>query len=195
MLCGLYQRQLCRGLWTGVVGGSFPVLKVMAMDMTKREVSLFLGKSVRTIERLTSQGKLGANYRQGSNGEEAIYDSKQVRIFKEALEIGSGRVRPLVVHDTSAPSTDMARVNMSGLVVGDFADRLVGALESLRLPIKNAVPLADKLTLNLAEASALAGLSRGFLMDAIKGKKLKASKRGRGWNVKRSDLDVFVSKL
>jgi hypothetical protein len=167
----------------------------MAMDMTKREVSLFLGKSVRTIERLTSQGKLGANYRQGSNGEEAIYDSKQVRIFKEALEIGSGRVRPLVVHDTSAPSTDMARVNMSGLVVGDFADRLVGALESLRLPIKNAVPLADKLTLNLAEASALAGLSRGFLMDAIKGKKLKASKRGRGWNVKRSDLDVFVSKL
>ncbi len=195
MLCGLYLRQLCRGLWTGVVGGSFPVLEIVVMDMTKREVSLYLGKSVRTIERLTSQGKLGATYRQGSNGEEAVYDSDQVHIFKEALEIGSGRVRPLVVHDTSAPTTDMARVNMSGLVAGDFADRLLSALESLRLPVKEAVSLSDKLTLNLVEASALAGLSRGFLMDAIKGKKLKASKRGRGWNVKRSDLDAFVGKL
>jgi excisionase family DNA binding protein len=170
----------------------------MAMDMTKREVSLYLGKSVRTIERLTSQGKLGAAYRQGSNGEEAVYDSEQVRTLKEALEIGSGRVRPLVVPDTSASTTNMARVNasgVSGLVAGDFAGRLLGALESLRLPVKDAVPLADKLTLNLAEASALAGLSKGFLMVAVKSKKLKAAKRGRGWNVKRSDLDIFVSKL
>jgi excisionase family DNA binding protein len=68
-------------------------------------------------------------------------------------------------------------------------------LESLKPDAKDSVPLADKLTLNLVEASALAGLSRGFLMDAIKGKKLKAAKRGRGWNVKRSDLDAFIAKV
>ncbi len=157
---------------------------------------MFLGKSVRTIERLTAQGKLGATYRPGTNGEEAIYDSDQVRSFKEALELASGRVvRPVVLPDTDV-TTDMARVNVSGVSgLGDFADRLVGALESLRLPVKGGVPLADKLTLNLAEASALAGLSRGFLMGAIRAKKLKGAKRGRGWNVKRSDLDAFVSKL
>ncbi len=174
------------------------MIEAAFMELTKREVSLFLAKSVRTIERLTSQGKLGATYRQGSNGEEAIYDSDQVRSFKEALEIGFGRVRPVVLRDSPVTTTDMARVNVagvSGLVVGDFVNRLVGALESLRFPAKDAAPLADKLTLNLTEASALAGLSRGFLMGAIKGRKLKAAKRGRGWNVKRSDLDVFVSKL
>jgi excisionase family DNA binding protein len=167
------------------------------MELTKREVSMFLGKSVRTIERLTAQGKLGATYRPGTNGEEAIYDADQVRSFKEALELASGRVvRPVVLPDTHVTTTDMARVNLSGVSgLGDFADRLVGALESLRLPVKGGVPLADKLTLNLAEASALAGLSRGFLMGAVKAKKLKAAKRGRGWNVKRSDLDAFVSKL
>ncbi len=168
------------------------------MEMNKREVAHFLGKSVRTIERFTAQGKLGAFYRLGTNGEEAIYEADQVRSFKEALEAGSGRLRPVVVRDTPVTTTDMARVNVagvSGLVAGDFVDRLVGALESLKPDAKDSVPLADKLTLNLVEASALAGLSRGFLMDAIKGKKLKAAKRGRGWNVKRSDLDAFIAKV
>jgi excisionase family DNA binding protein len=57
------------------------------------------------------------------------------------------------------------------------------------------VPVADKLLLKLDEASALTGLSRGILRQAIKDRKLKARIIGRGWRVKRDDLDVYVKKL
>jgi excisionase family DNA binding protein len=49
--------------------------------------------------------------------------------------------------------------------------------------------------LSLSDASYLSGLSRGFLRDAIKAKRLKAAKRGRGWNIKRIDLDIYIRKL
>ena len=55
--------------------------------------------------------------------------------------------------------------------------------------------LAAKLTITLSEASRLAGLSRNFLLDATHHKKLKATKRGRTWNMKLTDLDVYVKKL
>ena len=58
-----------------------------------------------------------------------------------------------------------------------------------------AVPLADNLTLNLQEAALLSGLARGHLREAITAKKLKARIIGRGFRVKRSDLDSYVAKL
>jgi excisionase family DNA binding protein len=51
------------------------------------------------------------------------------------------------------------------------------------------------LTLSLAEASQLSGLSRNHLRQAIEEKKLKARIIGRGWRVKRDDLDAYVRKL
>ncbi len=58
-----------------------------------------------------------------------------------------------------------------------------------------AVPLADKLTLSLVEASRLSGLSRNHLRAAIEAKKLKARIIGRGWTIKRDALDLYVRKL
>jgi excisionase family DNA binding protein len=55
--------------------------------------------------------------------------------------------------------------------------------------------LAHKLTLSLAEAAQLSGLSRNHLRAAIEEKKLKARIIGRGWRVKRSDLEAYVVKL
>ncbi len=57
------------------------------------------------------------------------------------------------------------------------------------------IPVADKLTLSLVEASQLSGLSRGHLREAIEAKKLKERIIGRGWRVKRDDLDSYVAKL
>jgi excisionase family DNA binding protein len=45
------------------------------------------------------------------------------------------------------------------------------------------------------EASQLSGLSRRILRQAIEEKKLKARIIGRGWRVKRADLDAYVMKL
>jgi excisionase family DNA binding protein len=56
------------------------------------------------------------------------------------------------------------------------------------------VPIADKLLLTIAEAQALTGLSREFLRDAINKGSLKAKVIGKGWRVKRSDLQEYVDK-
>jgi excisionase family DNA binding protein len=79
-------------------------------------------------------------------------------------------------------------------------ERLAAALEALR-PREQAaprVPIVDathKLTLSLAEAAALSGLPRKHLRLAIKGGDLASRKIGRGWRVKRADLEAFVAKL
>jgi excisionase family DNA binding protein len=49
--------------------------------------------------------------------------------------------------------------------------------------------------LTLKEASQLAGLSRDNLRGAIESKKLKGRIIGRGFKVKREDLEQYVRKL
>jgi excisionase family DNA binding protein len=49
--------------------------------------------------------------------------------------------------------------------------------------------------LTLPEASTLSNLSRGHLRDAIRGGRLKAKIIGRGWRVKRADLDLYIRTL
>ena len=70
-------------------------------------------------------------------------------------------------------------------------ERLITALESRR-PITD---LAVKLTLTLKETSRLSGLSQRFLLDTIHSKRLKAANQGRGWNIKRDDLNTYVNTL
>jgi excisionase family DNA binding protein len=80
-------------------------------------------------------------------------------------------------------------------------ERLAAALEALRpgaQPAARQVSIADaahKLLLSLPEAAALSGLSRNHLRQAIKEKNLKSRKIGRGWRIKRADLEAYVSKL
>jgi excisionase family DNA binding protein len=72
---------------------------------------------------------------------------------------------------------------------------LIAALEQAHAARTQPVPVFEKLTLSLAEASQLSGLSRNHLRQAIEEKKLKARIIGRGWRVKREDLEVYVKKL
>lgn len=73
----------------------------------------------------------------------------------------------------------------------DYEERFLVALEALG----NHTPAADKLLLNIADAQQLTGLSRLFLLGAIKEEKLKAQKIGRGWKIKRKDLDIYIDNL
>lgn len=82
----------------------------------------------------------------------------------------------------------------------EIGERLVAALEALRQ--SRAVPdcitvadIAHKLMLTLQEASALSNLSRAHLREAIRRGKLKAKIIGRGWRIKRTDLDTYVRAL
>jgi hypothetical protein len=58
-----------------------------------------------------------------------------------------------------------------------------------------SVRVSEKLLLNLNDCKLLTGLSEQNLRDAIKSEKLKAKIIGRGWKIKKQDLDDFVSNL
>jgi excisionase family DNA binding protein len=98
--------------------------------------------------------------------------------------------------DTSETTQALTPAQLS-----DLGERLIAALAALRplqLPAKPAPSIADlahKLMLTLPEAAALSNLSRNHLRQAIKSGSLKARKIGRGWRIKRADLDAYVSAL
>ncbi len=138
------------------------------------------------MQRYTTQGKISVEYRPGKTGAEAHYNEEELRRFKEQL--GSTIYQP-----AAAQIQALATIPNTNQIAG--ADRLATALEALQPPKKPTVAIESKLTLNLIEASALAGLSRRHLIEAIKEKKLKARKIGRGWRMKRTDLDSYIQKF
>ena len=84
----------------------------------------------------------------------------------------------------------------------DLVERLVLALEAMRdgdrpahAAALSAADLAHKLLLTIGEAAALSGLSRGHLLKAVRGGNLVAKKIGRGWRVRREDLEAYVRNL
>jgi excisionase family DNA binding protein len=80
---------------------------------------------------------------------------------------------------------------MSGMAVtpesNGIGARLLSALE--------AQTVGQKILLSLKDCRTLTGLSNGHLREAIHGGKLKGKIIGRGFKVKRADLDSYVSKL
>lgn len=62
-------------------------------------------------------------------------------------------------------------------------------------PQSVAVQVSEKLLLNITDCRLLTGLSNNFLRDAIKAGTLKAKSIGRGYKVKRQDLNEYVNNL
>ncbi len=171
--------------------------------MTKEEVAIFLECSPRQVERYTSAGKLGVKYEKGTTRKVPIYDRQEVEDFKAKLE--TPNYKPAIAAPEERPSTaiatrgDIALSSLSELVsIQETIERGFEMLAAAtgRAPA-SAVPISDKLMLSLKEASALAGIPRARLLVAIESGKLKASKDaiGRGWRVKRVDLELYVVKL
>jgi excisionase family DNA binding protein len=81
----------------------------------------------------------------------------------------------------------------------DSVERLIMALEAMRQQRPAAAaPLADiahKLMLTLQEGAALTGLSQRRLREAVRAGQLKAQIIGRGWRIKRTDLEDYVRDL
>lgn len=145
------------------------------------------------VERYSSEGRLGEiTYVRGRTGKQADYDAAAVDRLKAELEAPD---KPVTALATNTRET--------GLVVASEADRerFITALETIAAQGKpspaRAVPISDKLMLSLKEASALAGISRDRLLAATESGKLKASKDtiGRGWRIKRVDVELYVMKL
>jgi excisionase family DNA binding protein len=174
--------------------------------MNKPEAARYLGVSVRALERYTQQHKINVTYAKGKTKPTPVYDEEELKVFKAELE-GKLARRPAVEREIPPnPSTgeislarfggtsglDDARQWLS-LVVRETVSATLEGQGSGGAP--RGVPVFEKLTLSLIEASQLSGLSRNHLRQAIEDRKLKARIIGRGWRVKRDDLDTYVRKL
>jgi excisionase family DNA binding protein len=164
--------------------------------MNKQEAADFLNVSTRAVERYTAKGKLTPAYEKGRTGLAPVYSKAQLEELKAEME--AAPVRP-DKRDTSDKGDGNEKTTALALTrrreSSPALAELVAAIEQARMQAKPFAPLEAKLTLSLSEASALSGLSRGYLRQAIEDKKLKARIIGRGWRVKRDDLDAYVKKL
>lgn len=166
--------------------------------MNKEKAAEFLGVSIRTLQRYTAAGKVPARSVHTPHGHQAEYEREDLERLKAELTAAVPRyVRPTVTPDAGV-TPGAATTTALAPIQPNFAEKLTAALEALKeawKPAAPAVPLSEKLMLTLAEAAALSGLSKGYLRNAITDKQLKAQVIGKGWKVKRADLDKFIQKL
>ncbi len=177
--------------------------------MNKTEAAQYLECSPRAIERYVAAGKLKARYERGKTGNVLALDVEELERFKAELNaptfpnIAADNARQSPTADaTEAPTMSRAIVSLSKSqerVESDYS-AIVRLLEmaattgdkSRQAP---TVPTENKLLLTLAEAQALTGLSRQTLRAAIDDGSLSARQIGRGWKIKRGDLESYVEKL
>jgi excisionase family DNA binding protein len=162
---------------------------------TKKEAAEYLGISTRQLENYAKQGKLSVRYERGPTGDQAVYDEKELRQLRAELDTRRAP-RPAVVpeSDESHEQEPRSLARLSDVAPLAFLQQIAATIrEGQKAPASASV--GEKIMLTLADASALTSLSKGFLTDAIHKKKLRAQKLGRGWKIKRTDLDAFVKKL
>jgi len=172
--------------------------------MNKKQAAKFLRVSTRAIERYVAKGKLPIRYTRDKTGRQvAVFDENHVKKIKSELENLTGEQLTRKTADGPASTTPQngngklatrAAQLPTPTAMAAFADTLAASLQKHLQP-SDLVPIADRLTLSLSEASGLSGFSKDFLRQAIKAGGLSAAKRGRGWNIKRDDLDDYVKRL
>ncbi len=146
--------------------------------MNKKEVSEFLGVSTRLVEKYASEGRLGEiTYVRGKTGKQADYNRDAVEKLKQTLE---------------SPDTAIATKTPDARL---FVASLVEAMASREEVRSASVRVSEKLLLSVKDCRFLTGLSEQAIRDAIRDETLKSRVIGRGFKVKRTDLDEFISKL
>jgi excisionase family DNA binding protein len=157
--------------------------------MDKKTVAAALSITTRQVETYASQGRLGeVTYIRGRTGRQAVYDESEVERLKSELE-SPDRVLAL-----------MPRRDAAGLIAPEHRERFIAALEALTKGANRrgggfAASVGEKIILTLDDAAALTSLSKGSLREAIKAGQLKAKIIGRGYKIKRVDLNDFAAKL
>jgi excisionase family DNA binding protein len=170
--------------------------------MNKEQAAAALGITVRTLQRHMAAHRIGFAIRKTATGEEATFSAEEVARFKAQRDALTETVTPAanVSEVVRAPSQALEHVSNSQTIEA-LGRAIADALQATQTHANGTggavsiTDLAHKLTLSLMEASQLSGLSRGHLRDAIENRKLKARIIGRGWRVKRDDLEAYVKKL
>jgi excisionase family DNA binding protein len=162
--------------------------------MNKKEAAGILGVSIRLVEKYASEGRLGeVTYVRGKTGKQAEYNQDAVEKLKAVLE------SPDTQLTTNSPD---ARLFVAQLVEA-MASREQAHVEAIRGLLAGSseetrsasVRVSEKILLNLTDCRLLTGLSDATLRGAIREGKLAGKIVGRGFKIKRADLDRFINDL
>lgn len=171
--------------------------------MNKTDAAKYLECGLDNVQRLMKEGKIAFTYIKGKYGKEVDITQEELDRYKTEKESGVALLSVPVVAK-SPDSTNLSTLsspNIQGVNMVDFTssilrvfERVATGLEKLDKQNQSAL-LGVKLSLSLQDAATLSGYSKGFLLTAIKKDELKAAKRGKGWNIKRTDLEEWVKVL
>ncbi len=171
--------------------------------MNKEQAAEYLGITVRTLQRHMAANRI--SFRGGRDtGKEATFTADDLDRFKADQDALTATVSPVVspLSQPVSPAPQQAlQAAFPSQDIAPLGERLISVLEGLqsRAPANRASlsvsDIAQKIMLTLPEAALLTSLSRGHLRQAIEEKKLRARIIGRGWRVKREDLEAYVKKL
>jgi excisionase family DNA binding protein len=163
------------------------------MPMTKKEAADFLGVTVRAIEGYAAKGRLHPTYATGQRGKVAMFDDAELARLKEER----GQVVFTQPPSPEQPTQASPENTNTALVAPSDNERFLALLEAITARPESTAPasIGEKILLTLSDASALTSLSANHLRDALHTGKLKGKIIGRGWKIKRADLDLYVKKL
>ncbi len=155
--------------------------------LKKEDAAAYIGVSVRTLQRLAGRGEIPRSEERGPKGLEARFDSTDLDAYLE-----KHKPQALFRPSAAAPLVTTRDMRQDAPLVTTGG---TGGQQSPGMAALAAFGASSKLLLSLHDARALTGLSTQFLRDAIKTGKLKGRIIGKGYKIKRADLDNYIKKL
>jgi excisionase family DNA binding protein len=131
----------------------------------------------------------------GKTGDVADFDPDELRRLKAKIDERRAPRASVVREETESPEAEPRSIARLSDVRPDALALLSQLLDGQRPSSRPTVDVGQKIMLTLADAAALSSLSEHHLREAVKAGKLKAKIIGRGYKVKRADLDAYVRKL
>lgn len=176
--------------------------------MTKKQAAEFLGRSERSVSVYMSKDQLPYELVSGPHGRELAFKLSDLERLKADMQTPVSRgevVGHAVMQNTHAAPVRLHRMPSSAAlqtaqaaslpqVREDVIERMIQAVSARPDSIAD---LSVKLVLTLADAQRLAGIPKTRIIAAIKTSCLRGfrGELGRGWRVKRADLDLWIASL
>ena len=145
---------------------------------TQAEAAEILKCSQKTVGRMAAQKKIQRVLRRVPGRKPMpVFDPDDI----EALRAEMVKVEPFPVRERGEEKALVRQTRQRGV-------DLLAQLLADRISPASAVPVGQKIFLNLKEAAEYSGLPKAWLMREIKSGNIKAMKAG-GWRIRRSDLE------
>ena len=166
--------------------------------LNKVQAAEFLGVTPRAIENYVAQGKLHVQYAAGLRGRIALFDEVELQQLKnERRQVPYLNPVSEAVTQPPAQQQQPLQAPFQGLfdLLKEPAVRdLLGELLKLAVQHWQESNKADQIALSVKEVSEHTGLSESTLRKDIRDGVLKAKLKGRGYKIRRTDLQRYLDE-